>query len=73
MIKFTNEERRILKEFAQEKIRMENIFLKDKEGKRIPYKNRFETWDDAHYNMKRMGISEEEIIKSIGKKDEKKT
>lgn len=66
--KFTKEEIRALKEMAQEKLRFERIFLYDENGKKIPYRNRFETWEDAHTNLRAMGMSEEEIIKQIGKK-----
>lgn len=65
---FTKEEISVLKEIAQEKIRFDNIFTKDKNGKGIPYRNRFETWEDAHNNMKAMGMNEKEIIKRIGVK-----
>ena len=33
---FTKDEIRVLKEFAQEKLRVEEIFLKDEDGKKIP-------------------------------------
>lgn len=70
---FTKEEIRVLKEFAQEKLRFEDIFLKDDRGKKIPYRNRFETWDDAYHNLKAMGMPHEEIINRIGEKKNEKS
>jgi len=52
--KFTGEEIRVLKKFAQNKLFFDNCFLKDKDGNRFPYRNRFETWDDAYTNLKCM-------------------
>lgn len=66
--KFTKEEIRVLKEMAQDRIYFEKAFLRDEHGKRYPYRNRFETWEDAHTNLKAMGMDEEEIIKRIGEK-----
>ena len=54
--KFTEEEIIALKEIAQEKIRFTKAFLCDKTGKRYPYRNRFETKEDAEFNLKRLGI-----------------
>ena len=69
---FTKEEIRILKQIAQDKIFFENCFLKDKEGKKYPYRNRFEAWDDAYTNLKHLGFNHEDIIKQIGEKKNKK-
>ena len=65
---FTEEEIKILKEIAQEKLTFIKTFLCDKNGKRYPYRNRFETWEDAYTNLKHMGMSHKDIIKDIGKK-----
>ena len=67
-IQFTKEEIRVLKEIAQDKITFTKTFLCDEKGKRIPYRNRFETWDDAYHNLTRLGFSHEDIIKQIGNK-----
>lgn len=66
--KFTQEEIKVLKEMAQEKLTFIKTFLCDEKGKRYPYRNRFETWEDAYTNLKYMGMSHEEIIKRIGEK-----
>ena len=63
---FTKEEIKILKEIAQEKIRYEQLFLYDEKGRKIPYRNRFETWDDAYNNLEVMGFSHDSIIERIG-------
>mgnify|MGYP001610870467 CR=1 FL=1 len=59
---FTEEEIETLKELAQERIYWRKCFPK------LPYRNRFETWDDAYNNLKAMGMSHEKVIKQIGEK-----
>ena len=65
--KFTEEEIRVLKKIVQDKLFFENCFLKDKEGNRFSYRNRFETSDYAYTNLKYLGHTHEDIIKQIGK------
>ena len=71
-LNFTEEEIKALKEMAQEKIRFFKIFCCDEKGKPYPYRNRFETWEDAYNNLKALGFNHNEIIKRIGEKDVKK-
>ena len=67
--KFTDEEIRVLKEFAQNKLFFEELFksrdLKDfsKLQKNI---DQFGRWDDAYTNLKRLGYTHDHIIKQIG-------
>ncbi len=60
---FTADEIKALKELAQEKIFFD---LMAREG--AEYRNRFETWEDAYVNLKRLGFSHKDIVKRIGEK-----
>jgi len=53
---FSVEEVKALKEIAREKIQFTKTFLCDKDGNRYPYRNRFETKEDAEYNLAKLGI-----------------
>jgi len=69
MKEFTREEIKVLKKMAQDQIWTNKVFLSDEHGKPYPYRNRFETWEDAHTNLKNMGMDEEEIRRRIGEKN----
>ena len=62
-MKFTQEEIKVLKEMAQEKIRFDNIFRKDNGGKEIPIGN-YSDWVKAME-----GSVAAQILKEV-KKDE---
>ena len=52
--------------FALKKLAQDHLFHKSiTEG--YQYRNRFETYDDAYNNLKRMGFADKEIINRIGK------
>lgn len=63
---FTAEEIKVLKKMAQDQIWINKTFLSDEHGRPLPYRNRFETWEDAYTNLKAMGMNEDEIKRRIG-------
>lgn len=67
MVKLTKEEIKALKEIAQQRIEHNKLFL-DKNGKPYPYRNKYETWDDAYINLKHDGFTHNQIIERIGRK-----
>ena len=65
---FTKREIEALKELARQRIFIEDIFFRDPTGKKYPYRNRFETWDDAYMNLKGLGFTHQEILQRIGER-----